>query len=75
VAQVLPAETMRKVRELVKNDPELDRTVAADLSMVAQDHVNQTPTIVFVYKGARRKVAGAPTLDLLRSYLREMLAQ
>ncbi|MGD1072585.1 MAG: thioredoxin domain-containing protein, partial [Bryobacteraceae bacterium] len=75
VAQVLPEEIMRKVRALVKSDPGLDATVADDLTMVARDHVNQTPTIVFVYKGTRRKVDGGPSLDLLRSYLEEMLAK
>jgi protein-disulfide isomerase len=73
VARVLPAETMRKVQALVKSDPVLDATVADDLSMVARDQINQTPTIVFVYKGIRRKVAGAPSFDLLRSYLEETL--
>jgi protein-disulfide isomerase len=75
VAHVLPPETMRKVRALVESDPSLDATVADDLSMVARDHINQTPTIVFVYKGSRRKVVGAPSFDLLRSYLAEILAK
>jgi protein-disulfide isomerase len=75
VAHVLPPETMRKVRALVESDPSLDATVADDLSMVARDHINQTPTIMFVYKGSRRKVVGAPSFDLLRSYLAEILAK
>jgi protein-disulfide isomerase len=75
VAQVLPPATMLKIRALVASDPGLDATVAADLAMVARDQVNQTPTIVFVYKGTRRKVAGAPSFDLLRSYVKEMLEQ
>lgn len=75
VARVLPAETMRKVRALVEGDAGLDETVAADLSIAGWDRINQTPTIVFVYKGTRRKVAGAPSFDLLRSYLGEMLAK
>jgi protein-disulfide isomerase len=73
VAQVLPEKTMEKVRALVKSDPGLDATVSADLSMAGADRINQTPTIVFVYKGARQKVTGAPSFDLLRSYLGEML--
>jgi len=75
VAHVLPAETMRKVRALVESDPVLDATVADDLSMVARDQINQTPTIVFVYKGTRRKAVGPPSFNLLRSYLEAMLAQ
>ena len=73
VAQVLSGETMRKVRALVESDPGLDATVSADLSMAGADRINQTPTIVFVYKGARQKVVGAPSADLLRRYLGEML--
>ncbi len=73
VAQVLPAETMRQVRALVESDPRLDATVAGDLSMVARDQINQTPTVVFVYKGTRQKVTGQPTFDLLRRYVEEML--
>jgi len=75
VALVLPAETMAKVRALVESDAGLDATVAADMAMVARDQINQTPTIVFVYKGERRKVAGATSWELLRSYLNELLAQ
>jgi protein-disulfide isomerase len=69
VAHVLPPETMLKVRALVESDAGLDATVAADLSMAGWDRINQTPTIVFVYKGTREKIAGAPSFDLLRSYL------
>jgi hypothetical protein len=43
--------------------------------MVARDQIDQTPSIVFVYKGTRRKVAGPPSLDLLRAYLEDMLRQ
>ncbi|HZL57631.1 MAG TPA: thioredoxin domain-containing protein [Bryobacteraceae bacterium] len=75
VAKVLPAETMRKVRALVESDPKLDATVQSDLSMVARDRIDQTPTIVFVSKGVRRKVAGIQSFDLLRSYLDEMLGK
>jgi protein-disulfide isomerase len=75
VAQVLPAETMRRVRALVESDPKLDATVAADLSIVARDRINQTPTIVFVYKGTRRTVTGPPSFSLLRKYLEEILVQ
>jgi protein-disulfide isomerase len=75
VAQVLPAETMRSVRALVQSSPQLDATVASDLAIVARDRIDQTPTIVFVYRGMRRKVAGPPSFELLRIYLDEALAQ
>jgi protein-disulfide isomerase len=69
VAHVLTPETMLRVRALVKSDTGLDATVAADQSMAGWDRINQTPSIVFVYRGTREKVAGAPSFDLLRSYL------
>ena len=74
VAHVLSPETMVKVRALVESDAGLDATVAADLSMAGSDRINQTPTIVFVYNGIREKVAGAPSFDLLRSYLEGKLS-
>ena len=72
---MLSAETMDKVRKLVESDPRLDATVASDLSMVAADQINQTPTVVFVYKGTRRKVAGLESFALMQAYLREMMAK
>jgi protein-disulfide isomerase len=73
VAKVLPAEAMRKVRALVEKEPRSDGSVAVDLSMADWDRINQTPTIVFVYKGTRQKVVGAPSFDLLRRYVEQML--
>jgi protein-disulfide isomerase len=75
VAHVLTPDTMRKLRVMVESDPALDATVAADLAIVAREQINQTPTLLFVYKGVRRKVAGPPSFDLLRSYIQEMLRQ
>jgi protein-disulfide isomerase len=75
VAHVLPPETMRRVRALVESDPRLDATVADDLAIIERERINQVPTIVFIYKGTRRAVAGPPSFTLLRSYLEEMLAQ
>jgi protein-disulfide isomerase len=73
VAKVAPAETMRKIRALVASDSRLDATVASDMSMVMKDRIGQTPTVVFVYKGVRRKVIGIESFGLLKTYLDEML--
>lgn len=75
VSQVLSPETMAKLKALMGSDPALDATVASDLAMVARDQINQTPTIVFVYKGMRHKVVGPPSFELLRKYLEEILVQ
>jgi protein-disulfide isomerase len=75
VARAVPSETMAKLRAMVGNDAQLDATVAADVAMASLDQINQTPTIVFVSKGVRRKVTGIQSFDLLRRYLDEVLAQ
>jgi protein-disulfide isomerase len=75
VAHALPPETMRQVRALVESDPRLEATVADDLAIIERERIKQVPTIVFIYKGTRRTVAGPPSFSLLRSYLEEMLAQ
>ncbi len=72
VNKVVPAETMRRIRGLVESDTKLDATVASDLSMVVKDRIDQTPSIVFVYKGTRRKVSGIESFGLLKAYLDEM---
>jgi protein-disulfide isomerase len=75
VAQVLPPGTMQQVRALVEKDPKLDDTVVSDLAIVAKEQLNQTPTILFVYKGTRRKVNGPPSLTILKSFISEMMTQ
>jgi protein-disulfide isomerase len=73
VSKVVPAETMRKIRDLVKSDSRLDATVASDMSMVMKDGIGQTPTVVFVYKGVRSKVTGIESFALLKAYLDELV--
>jgi protein-disulfide isomerase len=75
LAAVLPPDVMQKVREKVKSDPRLDDSVAADLGMVASDHVNQTPTLVIVTKEGRRTFAPIPPFVVLKSYLDQLLSR
>ena len=75
VAQVLPPAIMQQVRERVAKDPKVDDSVNSDLALVAKEGINQTPTIVFVYKGERQKVNGPPSLTILKSYVEEMLGK
>jgi protein-disulfide isomerase len=75
LAQVLPPGTMQQVRARVEKEKTLDDTVASDLALVAKEQINQTPTIVFVYKGERHKVSGPPTLTILKSYVEELLGR
>lgn len=75
VAQVLAPGVMQKVRALVENDSTLDDTVSADMEMGRRDGLNQTPTIVVVYKGKRQPIAGYHDFSLLQTYLDQLLAK
>jgi protein-disulfide isomerase len=68
-AQVLPAETMERVRDLVNHDARLDETVATDLAMAREDGITQTPSLVIVWKGRRQVISGAPDFGLLKGFL------
>ena len=73
VAQVLPPGTMQKVRACVQSDPALDRTLSGDSEIVAQNQINQTPTLLISANGERHKLAGAQSWEVLRAYLKELL--
>jgi protein-disulfide isomerase len=75
VAKVLSPAEMEKVRNLVKNDANLDDTVTKDQAMGTQDRLQQTPTIVIVYKGKRETIGGAVSYPILKSYLEKKLEQ
>jgi protein-disulfide isomerase len=75
VAQVLPPDVMDKVRALVQSDAHLDDTVADDVAVGRQDGLNQTPTMVVVYKGKRQLLAPIPPPELLKSYFDELLTK
>jgi protein-disulfide isomerase len=74
-AQVLPPDVMNKVRALVQSDAHLDDTVADDVAVGRQDQLNQTPTMVVVYKGKRQLLAPIPPPELLKSYFDELLTK
>jgi protein-disulfide isomerase len=75
VAHALPAAVMAKVRALVKNDATLDDSVATDLAMALEDHLNQTPTLVIVSKGHRLVIGGYLSFSQVKTRLDELLAQ
>ena len=75
VAQVLPTDVMDKVRAMVQGDAHLDITVTDDVAVGRQDQLNQTPTIVVVYKGKRQLLAPIPQPELLKSYFDELLTK
>ena len=73
VAQVLPPGVMQRVRALVESAPEPQATMRSDEDLAARAGINQTPTLIFIKGGDRRKVAGAPAWDVLRTYIDELL--
>jgi len=75
VAQVLPPKVMDRVRELVQNDSHLDDTVAADMAAGRQAGLNQTPSMLVVYKGKSQMLAPIPPPELLKSYFDELLTK
>ncbi len=75
VAEALPPDVMDKVRALVQSDAHLDETVADDVAVGRQDQLNQTPTMVVVYKGKRQLLAPIPQPELLKSYFDELLTK
>jgi len=74
VAQVVSPEAMDKIRELVARDSHLDDTVMADMSMAMRDQIRQTPTLVFVVDGKRQPLPGLPQLEMLETYLDQLVA-
>jgi len=73
VMLVLPPGVMQQVRELVANDPHLDDSVAADMKMGISDHLDSTPTLVFVVGGKRQSLTGIPKMPILKTYLDQVL--
>jgi RNA polymerase sigma factor (sigma-70 family) len=75
VSCVIAHRTMQRVRQLVKNDSNLDDTVTVDLAMGRADNVRQTPTLVVVSKGRREVIIGDLTLKRLQTCLDEILSR
>jgi protein-disulfide isomerase len=72
LALVLPPGVMQRVRNLVQHDSTLDETVAADLEIAAQDHINQTPSLVVESQRGRVILAPAPSFTVLKNYLDQL---
>jgi protein-disulfide isomerase len=57
LSQVIAADVMAKIRDLVHSDPHLDDSVIADLDQGRTDHLTRTPSVVLVVNGERRLTA------------------
>jgi protein-disulfide isomerase len=77
VARVLSPAEMQKVRDIVKSSPPgFDNAVKADMAMGEKDRLQQTPTMVLIFRGGKREViAPVPPYTILKSYLDQRLAK
>ena len=75
VSAVLSAEEMGKLHEVLDNTAQPEESIERDRAAAADDHVGQTPSIVLVVNGNRRKVTGPISMDVLRNYMEELLTK
>jgi protein-disulfide isomerase len=75
LAAVLSAEEIEKVRKLLNESPAPEESVLHDRAAGADDHVQQTPSIVIVADGKRYTISGVVTLSVIKSYLDDILAR
>jgi len=72
LAPVLSTAVMRRIRDLVRDGAELDRSIDADVAMGVQDRIDRTPSLVVVFGGKRRVISGIPPFEMLKGYLDEL---
>jgi protein-disulfide isomerase len=75
LSTVLPPEKMAQLHEVMKDTRRLDELIAHDRALAADDHVDQTPTVILEANGKRRRVTGVVSFPVLRNAIDEMLAQ
>jgi protein-disulfide isomerase len=75
VAAVLSPASMEQLRDRMKDTHALDEMIERDRALGADDHIDQTPTIVIVANGKRQKVTNVSSFGVLKDYLDELLAQ
>ncbi len=75
LATVLSAREMESVRKLVKENQAPEESMLRDRAAGADDHVQQTPSIVIVADGKRYTISGVVTFSAIKSYLDDILAR
>lgn len=75
LATVLSAEEMESVRKLVNEDQEPEESMLRDRAAGADDHIQQTPSIVIVAHGKRYTISGLVSFSAIKSYLDDILAR
>ncbi len=72
VAKVVPADVMKKIHDMAKNDAHLDDGIKGDMTMAQyMDHIPSTPSVVVVSKGKREVVSTIMEMpyNLFKKYL------
>jgi protein-disulfide isomerase len=72
LALVLSPDVMEKVRAQIRTSVSLDQSIVTDAAQGAKDQLNQTPSVVVVWKG-QRKLMAPVNYGLLKSYLDDLL--
>ncbi len=75
LAGVLSSEEMQSVRKLVNEDQAPEESMLRDRAAGADDHIQQTPSIVIVADGKRYRISGVVTFSAIKSYLDDILAR
>lgn len=75
VAAVLTPEEMQRLHRVLDATAEPDEMIARDGARAADDHINQTPSIVVEAGGRRVKFAGVNAMQELKAHLNELLGQ
>lgn len=75
LAAVLSVEELESVRKLVNEDQAPEESMLRDRAAGADDHVQQTPSIVIVADGKRYRISGVVSFSAIKSYLDETLAR
>lgn len=75
VAAVLPPETMARLREVMRDTHRLDEMIEHDRALAADDHIDQTPTVILAANGRRQKIVNVSSFAVLKASIDDLLAQ
>jgi protein-disulfide isomerase len=72
---VLSVREMEAVRKLVHEEQAPEESMLRDRAAGADDHVQQTPSLVIVADGKRHTISGVVNFSVIKSYLDDIVAR
>lgn len=75
VAPLLGPEKISQLHNVMSDTPRLDEMIAHDMALAADDHIDQTPTVILAANGKRRKVTGIVSFPTIKAAIDELLTQ